>query len=152
MVLADKTPRFTRIADRIRESAYSDALSTVTSTSSRPRPYGEMMLSQVMMSSDYLEHLTKPFLRLEGYLPPRLREGADRVRLRSPAASASAAPKGAVTQVRLHIGTHKTGSTALQDFLHAESRRTGAGGVLYPRAGCPSQRCGHSGSTSWPGR
>ena len=38
----------------------------------------------------------------------------------------------------LHIGTHKTGSTAIQRFLARAGEALSQQGVLYPRAGCPN--------------
>lgn len=40
-------------------------------------------------------------------------------------------------QVVLHIGTHKTGTTSIQDVLHASSHALQRAGVLFPEAGCP---------------
>ena len=40
----------------------------------------------------------------------------------------------------LHIGTHKTGSTAIQYFLDANREALAARGVLYPRSGRPQRR------------
>lgn len=37
----------------------------------------------------------------------------------------------------LHIGTHKTGTTAVQHFLASNRERLEEVGVLYPEAGCP---------------
>jgi hypothetical protein len=37
----------------------------------------------------------------------------------------------------VHCGLHKTGTTALQDFLAAQAATLARAGVLYPRAGRP---------------
>jgi hypothetical protein len=49
-------------------------------------------------------------------------------------------------RVYLHIGTHKTGSTAVQYFLDANREALEGRGVLYPRSGRPQRKpisCGH---------
>ncbi|MDN5941342.1 MAG: hypothetical protein L0H94_05625 [Nitrospira sp.] len=43
----------------------------------------------------------------------------------------------------LHIGTHKTGTTALQQFLSLNRELLAQKGWLYPRAGCPESHHGH---------
>ncbi|KGF72921.1 hypothetical protein DO97_04290 [Neosynechococcus sphagnicola sy1] len=43
----------------------------------------------------------------------------------------------------LHIGTHKTGTTALQQILSFNREALEVDGWLYPRAGCPESNFGH---------
>jgi len=45
--------------------------------------------------------------------------------------------------IYLHIGTHKTGTTALQNFFSNNSHILEAGGVVYPRSGRPISGNGH---------
>ena len=56
------------------------------------------------------------------------------------------------SELVLHIGTHKTGTTALQVALAADRRRLAAQGIVYPRlAGAAARpattRCSPPGST-----
>jgi hypothetical protein len=43
----------------------------------------------------------------------------------------------------LHIGAHKTGTTAIQSFFAANRETFAANGLLYPAAGIPSGSAGH---------
>lgn len=40
-------------------------------------------------------------------------------------------------RIILHIGTHKTGTTSIQDVLRASSDALQRAGILFPEAGCP---------------
>lgn len=51
----------------------------------------------------------------------------------------------AVSKVILHLGMHKTGTTAFQAFCEQNSDVLGAGGFLYPRAGRPELPSIHEG-------
>ena len=66
VVLDDQTPRFVPIANLIRESSHIEELERGDFDFVSTAPYGDAGLSQVMMSAEYIEHVTRPFLRLVG--------------------------------------------------------------------------------------
>ncbi|MEK6271936.1 MAG: class I SAM-dependent methyltransferase [Actinomycetota bacterium] len=61
--------RYARFVERIRRSPFADSLLTGTFSFVCLAPYGTAMLSEVMMSSAYLRHITRPFLHLVHTFP-----------------------------------------------------------------------------------
>ena len=62
--LADESPRLARVRSQIRRSGFSDSLRSGDFGLVSWAPYGSAMLSQVKMSSTYIEQITGDFLRL----------------------------------------------------------------------------------------
>jgi SAM-dependent methyltransferase len=67
--VATEEARFEAFAKQIRESEFSERLLAGDFGFVSMAPYGDAMLSQVMMSSAYVEEITSPFLRLRGTFP-----------------------------------------------------------------------------------
>lgn len=67
--VASKEARFEGFAKQIRESEFSEQLAGGDFGFVSMAPYGDAMLSQVMMSSAYIEKITSSFLCLLGSFP-----------------------------------------------------------------------------------
>ena len=67
--LTSGLPKYARLAQEWNSSEFAEAIRSSEFGFVSTAPYGEAMLSQVLMSSDYLERTAAPALRLVGTIP-----------------------------------------------------------------------------------